>query len=200
MKKISNHILGNVRAYTWILLGFLCLILLLFIYLSEDKEFHIHADFKVIINSESINFSEDQYQSMGFDYLHETVHLHDFNGDVIHFHAKGINLSVFFNSLNLSLSDSCFLYDTISYCNNETHILNFYINEKKVDSISSYVAEDLDRILIVYDGISVDTDKYLNLVTDKACIESALCPERGEPSEGSCVTGETCIVDINTIK
>jgi hypothetical protein len=200
MKKIKQNILENLRSYTWILLGVLCFLLLLFIFLSEEKEFHVHADFKVILNGVSINFSEDQYQSAGFNYLHEGVHLHDGNGDVIHYHAKNINLSVFFDSLTLGLTDSCFGYSNQAYCTNSTHALSFYLNGEQVESISSYVVEDLDRILIAYERVEIDTKNYLNLVTDRACIESVLCPERGEPSEGSCITGETCVVNLDDIK
>ena len=200
MKKVKQHIRENKKSYLWIFLGLLSILLLLVIVNSEEKEYHVHADFKVILEGYVINFSQEQYQSTGFNTLHDTVHLHDNNGDVIHYHAKGINLSIFFNSLDLELIQSCFRYKNNSYCTNETHSLEFYVNDKKVESISSYVAEDLDRILIVYDKKEVDTTTYLPLVTDAACIQSALCPERGEPSEGSCITGETCIVNLDDIK
>lgn len=161
----------------------------------EEKEFHIHADFKVFINGNPINFSHDKYQSYGSKQLHPTVHLHDNNGNVIHFHEEGINLSTFFKSLSINLSDSCIVFENISYCSNSTHKLEFYINDEKVESIHSYVASDLDGILIAYDSIDIDTSIYLDQVTDEACIQSALCPERGEPSEGSCISGEVCEIE-----
>ena len=200
MKKVKQHIRENKKSYLWIFLGLLSILLLLVIVNSEEKEYHVHADFKVILEGYVINFSQEQYQSTGFNTLHDTVHLHDNNGDVIHYHAKEINLSTFFTSLDITLTDSCFVYYNNSYCNNQSHKLEFYINDEKVNSLSSYVADDLDRILIVYDRVEIDTTQYLSQVTDAACIQSALCPERGEPSEGSCITGETCIVNLDDIK
>ncbi|MEC8339930.1 MAG: hypothetical protein VXZ40_04845 [Nanoarchaeota archaeon] len=201
MKKVKNHIYEHKKSYFWIFLAIFMVILFFLIMNQEPEEYHVHADFKVLIHGEDItNFSNNNYQSTGFNTLHPDVHLHDNNGNVIHHHAENINFSTFFNSLNMTLTDTCFLYNSSSYCTNETHKLEFYINDQQVQSLKSYVVEDLDRVLIVYDTIQTDTSKYLELVTDEACIQSALCPERGEPSEGSCITGETCIVDISQIK
>ena len=199
MKQIKNHIQNNKSSYFWIFLALIMGCILFFITNQEVEEYHVHADFKVSLNGETLNFSQSKYQSTGFNTLHPEVHLHDNNGNVIHHHGENINFSTFFDSLNISLSNNCFTIDENSYCTNETHELSFYINNNQVDTLANYVIDDLDQILILYDKKNINITRYLDLVTDEACIQSALCPERGAPSEGSCITGETCIVDINQI-
>lgn len=91
----------------------------------------------------------------------ETVHLHDNNGEVAHIHKKGATLGVFMDSLGLVVDS------------------NPKINGKTVADWKSYEPQDLDRI-VFGDGP----------VTDKACIYSEKCPERGTPPpEESCVGG-----------
>ncbi len=199
-KNIKNKIKDNKKSLIWIFLALISVIFISYSYYDSNKEFHVHADFKVIINDNIINFSQDKYQSTQFRVLDENVHLHDSNGDVIHYHAKNQNLSHFLSSLDIDLNQNCIEFENISYCNNETHNLVFYLNQELVQDLSSYVVEDLDQILIFYGDKNLNSRKYFDLVSDRACIESAKCPERGEPSEGTCVTGTTCAVDLSFLE
>ena len=184
----------------WLVIGLISLLILNFTYYQLNKEFHIHADFKVNLNGSYINFSNDQFQSTSSKNLHEFVHLHDSNGDVIHYHERNQNLSDFFSSLGMELNELYFIdHNGFIYETNSTHKLSVFVNGKEISDHSSYVAKDLDQILIIYHQVDIDISQNLKDVTDKACIESAKCPERGEPSEGSCVTGSSCGVDINAL-
>ncbi len=166
-------------------------------YFFSNKEYHVHADFKVYLDKNPINFSQSKYQSTSTKINHDFVHLHDDNGDVIHYHAKNISLSEFFNSLNMNFTNNCFIDDlNNSYCNNEDSKLRTFVNGIEIQNAPDYVANDLDRILIVYSN-RTDFEDLINNVTDEACIQSAKCPERGEPSEGSCITGKVCAIDLN---
>lgn len=162
-----------------------------------DNEYHVHADFLVSINGEKINFSQSQYQSTATNTLHSGVHLHDGWGTVIHYHQKGITLQDFFTSLDMNMSQNCFTTQNTSYCTNQTHNFEVYVNNKTIENPQNYVADDLDQIAIIYQDSQLPVEPILSNVTDKACIQSAICPERGEPSEGSCVSGESCGVDIS---
>ncbi len=171
-----------------------------FFFYEGAKEFHIHADFKVYVNGEFINFSLDKYQSDEYNKKHQYVHLHSGNGDVIHYHKDGITLGEFFKTLGMELRDNCFTDDlNNSYCSNDEYELKTFVNGEEITDSYNYIAKDLDRILIVHIRHDEDVSEILNNVTDKACIESALCPHRGEPSESGCVSGEKCIVDFDTI-
>lgn len=186
------------KKYSSFILLFLALLCgAILFYLNYDNEYHVHADFLVSINGEKINFSQSIYQSTATKVLHPGVHLHDGWGDVIHYHSPGITLQKFFESLSMNLTNQCITtIDNVSYCENETHTFEVYLNNEVLLEPQEYVAEDLDQLAIVYYPSGFSIDPILENVTDKACIQSALCPERGEPSEGTCVTGETCQVDL----
>lgn len=91
----------------------------------------------------------------------EAVHLHDDNGEVAHIHRKGATLGMFIDSLGLTSGS------------------NPKVNGREVADWRSYEPQDLDRIVF-----------GSGPVTDKACIYSEKCPERGTPPpEEGCVGG-----------
>lgn len=89
-----------------------------------------------------------------------TVHFHDNNGEVVHIHQKGATLGTFTDSLDLSLGTGP------------------RINGKIVDDWKNYEPLNLDKI-VFGDGP----------VTDKACIYSESCPQRGKPPTEKCIGG-----------
>lgn len=186
------------KPFIFLFLALLCAGIL--VYINWDQEYHTHADFLVSLQGEKINFSKSQYQSTSTSTHHPDVHLHDGWGDVIHYHARGITLQDFFTSFDMNITNSCFYTQNNSYCANESFNFEVYVNNKTIDNPQNYVADDLDQIAIIYYQKNTSITPILNNVTDKACIQSALCPERGEPSEGSCVSGETCQVDLTQFK
>ena len=90
----------------------------------------------------------------------EAVHLHDNNGEVVHIHQKGATLGMFIDSLGLK-PDS-----------------DPKVNGTVMKEWRDYQPQDLDRI-VFGEGP----------VTDKACIYSEKCPERGKPPTEKCVGG-----------
>lgn len=155
---------------------------------SEDK-YHIHADFKVYVNGKAMDFTQSKYQSTEEKELNEYIHLHDGNGDIIHVHKKGIRLGEFFDSLGIKFSSECLVLDTgESYCGSEDQLLKFYVNGKENNLYDKYEPQDLDRILIVYGKQELHSNGK-DYVTDKACIYSLKCPERGKPPTENCVGG-----------
>jgi len=160
---------------------------------SEPLEYHTHADFKVYLNGSFINFSQDKFQSNEEHLLSQDVHLHDGNGNIIHFHKAGITMKDFFNSINMDISNNCFVDDLgHNYCNNKNYSLEFYVNGLKINNYENYVSKDLDRILIAYVNKNENISKLLDMVTNDSCIQSEKCPERGKPSDESSCTGTSC--------
>ena len=169
---------------------------------EESKAVHKHADLAIYVNGRKVNLDADKYQSTEDDHKHEYLHFHDNNGDVIHQHKKGKTIGEFFNSIGMKFTDECLQLETgQEYCNTENRSLKFFVNGERKTSYGDYEFSDLDRILISF-GPKVDSNiKWqLKQVSDRACIFSGKCPERGEPPEENCVggLGTTCGKDDNS--
>ncbi len=160
--------------------------LLFVVYSNNSNEpFHAHADFKLYINGEAFNFSQEKYMEKL-----EAVHIHDMNGEMIHVHERGAELGDFFGSIGISFNSSCFaLDDGTAYCNQGDKALRMYVNGKPNNEYGKYQIHDLDRILITYGSESEDAiAQQMASVSDTACIFSEKCPERGSPPpEVGCV-------------
>ncbi len=107
---------------------------------------HEHAAIKVIIFKDEFDFS-----SPAFQVKNRYIHFENSNGDTIHRHASGVPLGFLFNTLNIGLTDECYIFpDKREFCNNDDYSLKFYVNHQKVPSILDFVLKDGDRILISY--------------------------------------------------
>lgn len=160
---------------------------------------HKHADFKVYINGEAYNFSQEKYMSSKNKTLSNFIHLHDMDGTIIHQHMSTITLGQFFQSLEMKFNETCFVLDNgTSYCNNQEKTLKFYVNGKINHQFGKYEFNDLDRILISYGSEDESIiNKQIESVTDNGCIQSKKCPEKGEPGdESSCATGDEKCLEV----
>lgn len=177
---------------------------------AEEKELpllgdvHKHADFKVYLNGQAVNFAQEKYMSEKPDtdgqskghYLSPFFHLHDMDGDILHQHISGMKIGQFFETLGMQFNSDCFVMDDgTKYCNDGKKTLKMYVNGQKNNDMENYEFNDLDRILITYGNDSEEEiQKQLDSVTDKACIQSEKCPERGKPEdESSCTASSDCI-------
>ncbi len=160
--------------------------LLFAVYSSNSNEpFHSHADFKVYLNGDAYNFSQEKYMERL-----EAIHIHDMNGELIHIHERGVVLGNFFGSMGIGFNSSCFVLDDgTEYCSGGDKALNMYVNGKPNSEYGKYQIHDLDRILITYGSESQDAiSQQIASVSDTACIFSEKCPERGSPPpEVGCV-------------
>lgn len=156
-----------------------------------DGEYHVHADFHIVVNNTRVNLDDDMFMTTSEQTLHPDLHLHDNNGDVKHIHAEDKTFVEFLESLQINLTDSCITLDN-QYCADETNVLRLYVNgEVYPDAIEQYVPVDDDNILVYYglDDAALIA-KHLSNVPDDACYYSGTCPERGTAPPESC--GETC--------
>lgn len=93
---------------------------------------HIHADLKVYINNNAVNFAKPEYfmKSMML-HLDNNQNPEDAGG-VLHMHATGIPLWLFFKSVGIELPDN----------------VELYVNGKQNSEGLNYVFEDGDKLLI----------------------------------------------------
>lgn len=107
---------------------------------------HKHLSLLVRIFGDKFDFSAPSYQVKS-----RWIHFESTDGNTVHRHASGVTMGYLFESLNITLTDECFIFPNRSeFCSNEEYSLKFYINHQQVDSILDYVGEDDDRILISY--------------------------------------------------
>ncbi len=158
---------------------------------------HYHADFALYIDSERFDFAQEKYMSTENKSLSNFVHLHDLKGNIIHKHAEGVTLGLFFETLDMNLNDTCLVLDDgTSYCNEENKEWKMYVNGKHNDQFAGYDIRDEDKILLSYgDEVEEELKAQIDSVSDEACIYSLTCPEKGTPPEEATCIGETCTVE-----
>ena len=107
---------------------------------------HEHASILVKIFGDKFDFSASAYQIKN-----PYIHFESRDGNTIHIHATNVKLGFLFETMNLELTDECFVFsDGRSFCSNDEYMLKFYINGKQVDDVTNYVASQNDKILISY--------------------------------------------------
>lgn len=107
---------------------------------------HEHAAMNVIIFGDKFDFSTNTYQVKNM-----YIHFENHNGETIHRHASGVTMGFLFETLNIGFTDKCFIFpDKREFCTNNDYSLKLYVNHLKVPSLSNYVLQDDDRILISY--------------------------------------------------
>jgi len=107
---------------------------------------HEHASILVRIFGDKFDFS-----SAAFQIKSAWIHFEASDGTTIHRHSSGVTMGYLFETLNIEITDDCFIFpDGRQFCNNDEYSLKYYINHEKVSGISDYVLDDEDRILISY--------------------------------------------------
>jgi len=139
---------------------------------------HQHADIKVYVLENAIDFSLPQYQLQD-----RLTHLEDGDGDVVHTHATGITLGYLFRTLGMKISDECLKLNTGNeYCNVGNAKLNVFAKNRNSEweaifYASDYIIQDMDKILVTYGTESEEEIKeQMESVTDKAK-ESSMAKE-----------------------
>ncbi|MBI2578864.1 MAG: hypothetical protein HYW26_04080 [Candidatus Aenigmarchaeota archaeon] len=140
---------------------------------------HIHADWKIYINGKELddNFfdsiamnmsNENNGISSSFIHVDKGAPSPEKTGNVLHMHATGVPLWIFFKSVGMDFNKDCLsLSDGQKFCNAGENTLKFYVNGKPNSEWEKYVFNDLDKILISY-GEETDLSQQLNSITDFA--------------------------------
>ena len=124
---------------------------------------HIHADIKVYINGNAIDFSQKKYQLNA-----RFIHFEDRLGDVVHVHATGMTLGHLFKSIGMDFSSNC-IVEGQSYCNDADKTLKFYVNGQQSNEFGNRIIKDLDKYLISYGSENeAEIQKQLDSITNLA--------------------------------
>ena len=140
---------------------------------------HIHADWKIYTNGKILDFSDKSYDRIrqgksasSFMHVEPDPFTGEKTGDVLHMHATGVPLWVFFKSIGMDFNKDCITPDDKEkFCNDGTKNLKFFVNGKENNEFENYVFKDLDKILISYGNDSEEEIKnQLTSITDFAKI------------------------------
>lgn len=132
--------------------------------------YHAHADFKVFINGNELDFSKAKY-----DEKDSFIHLHITNpagGYVLHLHHPEATLGRFFSSLGMAFNSTCFATESTEYCGDEERT-KLYVNGEEREERGNYAPKDMDRILVTYGN--GDVVEQTASVPDVACAFSGAC-------------------------
>jgi len=134
---------------------------------------HEHVDFKVYIEGQQIDFSQERYQVRS-----QFIHVEDGDGDIIHIHATGETIGFFFDTVDISFTSECIIVDSgleteQRYCTAGDKTLKFYVNGEPNILYDDYLLKDLDKILVSYGSETEEQiQEQLNSITDKAATQS----------------------------
>lgn len=125
---------------------------------------HLHADAKVYINGQSIDFSQRKYQLAS-----SFIHFEEGIGDVIHTHATGLTVGHMFKSLGMDFSNNCIAVEKQDYCSDNGKKLKFYVNGQSSNEFDNRIIKNLDKYLISYgDENEPEIRKQLDSITNLA--------------------------------
>ncbi|MGI0008311.1 MAG: peroxiredoxin family protein [Nitrosopumilaceae archaeon] len=129
---------------------------------------HMHADFKIYLNGNSLNLAQRKYMDQSMDvHFHPTVKVNpdDVPGipfaDMIHIHKENMTIRDFINTLDFDADILKML--------NDKQTLQVYANGDLQQEGLDYVMQDKDRILVSY-GNEIEIDKQIESVTTYAII------------------------------
>ena len=129
---------------------------------------HIHADWKVYINGKALDFFDKSHMERmqnnqpvsSFMHVDSGAPAPEKTGDILHMHATGIPLSLFFNSIGMNFDKNCITLDNKEeFCNDANNKLKFLVNGKENTEFENYVFNDLNKILITYGSSSEEEIK-----------------------------------------
>ncbi len=86
---------------------------------NADDKYHIHADFLIQVEDNTIDFGQAELMTTATNERHKHAHLHDDEGEVLHMHEENITFVEFLNSLDVELSESCLTVQKEEFCTND---------------------------------------------------------------------------------
>lgn len=123
---------------------------------------HQHAAFLVKVNGENIDFSQPQYQVVS-----DFIHVENGDGTTLHRHATNVTFADFLETVKMDIDEenNCLVFTNgTQYCNNNDNQLRTFVNGNSAESISDYVINDSDRLLVIYGN---ETEEQLTEALDE---------------------------------
>jgi hypothetical protein len=107
---------------------------------------HEHAAFLVKLDGTPIDFSQGNYQVKS-----RLIHVENNDGTTLHRHATDVPFIEFLSSVDMDIRNGCFVADDgREFCDTADKSLRYFVNGNETDSIANYVANENDRILVIY--------------------------------------------------
>ncbi|MBI2660837.1 hypothetical protein HYX09_01055 [Candidatus Woesearchaeota archaeon] len=139
---------------------------------------HIHSDWKVYIEGKAMDFSDKSHMERMRSNMPVSSFIHvdsgapapEKTGDVLHMHAAGVPLWIFFKSVGMDFSKDCInMENKEKFCNDSNKKLKFFVNGKESNEFENYAFKDLDKIVVSYgDGSEEEIKNQLSSITDFA--------------------------------
>ena len=123
---------------------------------------HEHAAFLVKVNGQNIDFSQPQYQVQS-DY----IHVENGDGTTLHRHATNVTFVDFLKSVKMDIDkkNNCLAFTNgTEYCDDDNNKLRTFINGNSTGSISDYILNNNDRLLVIYGN---ETDEQIANALDE---------------------------------
>ena len=123
---------------------------------------HQHAAFLVKVNGENIDFSQPQYQVVS-----DFIHVENGDGTTLHRHATNVTFADFLETVKMDIDEenNCLVFTNgTQYCNNNDNQLRTFVNGNSTESISDYIINDNDRLLVIYGN---ETEEQLTEALDE---------------------------------
>jgi hypothetical protein len=123
---------------------------------------HEHAAFLVKVNGQNIDFSQPKYQVQS-DY----IHVENGDGTTLHRHATNVTFADFLKSIKMDIDkkNNCLVFTNgTEYCDDNNNKLRTLINGHSTKSISEYILNNNDRLLVIYGN---ENDKEIAKALDE---------------------------------
>lgn len=135
---------------------------------------HEHAGFMINVNGTPIDFSQERYQVQS-----RLIHVEGGDGFTLHRHTDRVPFGEFLASVGMGIEDGCFSISGAGqaqeFCSNGEENLRVFINRTELtppSSITDYIVEDGDRILVTYGSQSAEQlSQELDAVDEGTIIE-----------------------------
>lgn len=115
--------------------------------LGQAGSTHAHVSLLIFVGDKPLNFCEPRFMLRS-----PFVHFEDNNCQVVHKHATGVTLPVFFKTIGVELTSACIAlpFNNERYCNSGKKHLRVLINAKEVaiDELPYYELQNNDHILV----------------------------------------------------
>ncbi len=117
--------------------------------LGKAGSTHAHVSMLMFIGGDAVNFCEQRFMLKS-----QFVHFEDNNCRVIHKHATGVTLPIFFKTIGVELDEECISLplNAKKHCNDNTNSLSVVVNGKEVPipDLTYYELRNNDHILVNY--------------------------------------------------
>lgn len=106
---------------------------------------HEHLYFRVDVLGDRVDFSRRQFQLRS-----GKVHFEGGNGEILHLHARNIELGYTLETLGFGLSSNCLTYGRQAFCSNSTHVLEVWVDGERLDRAAHYELDQDDNVIVWY--------------------------------------------------